>query len=225
VNTHDDAMYLAAQLDLLLPTKKAKKEAMSRILASGIEQLDGILLSAVLAVAARHPHAEQKFGGEVVGVCVRPAIYGTRAFHIMRGDGTSTDFSYIKAVDKPSYRRDVIDACRRGIQYQVDAFKAAQMQGDPVCAITGMPLAYDSAQVHHAPPMFDAMATEWIDANGGPEHLGERLDWRDNQYGAQLHPEDLPSWQQHHATHARLQLVHIYANAGVEAIRRRISAA
>jgi hypothetical protein len=216
----------SAALDLLLPTQKAKREACSRILNSHAVSvpLIGISKIAVLAVAARHDRAEEKFGAGVTAVTVELTLYGKTGFYLHRVDGTKIDFSYIQATASPNSRRDVMAACRLAVEDQIDRFRDERLRADnPTCDITGMPLSIKSAQVHHAPPkMFDVLADEWAATAGGHGRIAEDIDH--GQLGGRLSKRHAKSWQAYHAEHANLQLVHEYANSSVESARRKIGA-
>lgn len=223
VVTLDTALVLAQQLDRIAPTKKAKKAACSAILnAHDVPHtLDHLEQLTVLAVAARHPRAEQKFGSGMVRVVIGLGDRGGRCFYLHREDGSTTDFSFYKAIDNPNRRREVMVACRRAVQQQVDEFRDTQFDaGVPICPLSGWPLAREDSHVHHARHNFDALVEDWVQDWRGMEAVAESLDHSDNQFGARLVGDMLTSWQAYHAAHAVLQLVHWAANQAEENARR-----
>jgi hypothetical protein len=56
--------------------------------------------SFLCALIARHPNATEKAGIGIRHFTVEHAMHGTRCFYLTRHDGTKTDFSYFKCLER-----------------------------------------------------------------------------------------------------------------------------
>lgn len=223
VYTLHEAESLAAELHRTMKTKKAKQEHAKRLLYADELGEGGIRFA--VALLGSHADRAEKIGEGVVDVVARPALYGTRCFHAVRVDGSSTDFSYLKCLTPPLPLQNVTAACRLAVRGQIDAFRRKRMTGNPFCDLTGLPVHSSEAHVHHAPPMFDQLVLGWLEfCEMTPEEMDDELVCGDNVQGL-LIPEPLrQDWLNYHGQAARLQYVHPVANRQVEAARRSIKA-
>lgn len=65
----------------------------------GVE-FDAPLHKFMLEILSRHPEAEQKVGPGVRAIRITTSKYGNRCFEVLRVDGTSAEFSYIKCLKR-----------------------------------------------------------------------------------------------------------------------------
>lgn len=226
--TEHEIRDLAAQFHAARPLKKDKTARAKEVLNNALlnTPLDGGPLNVALAVLAGHPQLSEKVGCGVTQVDVRPAMYGTRGFHITRADGSGTDFSYIKCLQPPSKRQDVHSACRNSLRADMLVIKTYRLAlPEPTCQVTGLPITAENSHVHHGPPMFDVLCDGWAGTVGGHDAIAGRLISGDNVYGNKLDEDDARSWLTYHHARATLLLVHRTANAHIEAARRAIKKA
>lgn len=221
-----DLQQYAESLDATFRTKVAKVERAQAILNGATLDIDlaGDDLAVVLGILAHHPSVAQKVGAGVASIHVSPAKMGSRCFRIVRVDGTTTDFSYIKCLRKTNSKVSVTQACREAVRPQVELVKLHWLWTDGTCQVTGLPISEETCHVHHAPPMFDRLTAEWAASRGGFDAVADRMRSGDNTYGATLSFDDEQSWLTYHDTHAVLQVIHAKANLSIEAARRAIQA-
>lgn len=222
--TEHEARDYAGHFHKAFPKKKDKADRIKTLLNSAPlnARLEGKDLNAAIAILAGHPDLSQKVGVGVVGIEVRPAIHGSRCFHVIRADDSSTDFSYLKCLQPPTPRQEVHAACRNALKADHDLLKVMRLHVHPFCELTGVPVTAENSHVHHAPPMFDTIADSFAEHMGGHDVLAARLESGNNVYGATMLEEDCRAWLTWHAQRAVLQLVHRSANAHIELARRAI---
>lgn len=100
--------------------------------------------------------------------------YSTSSFWVHRTDGTSTDFSYIAAVNgKPKGpSQEFYDACREAVQADLLAAKRRHFQdhgdasGRVPCEITGDLIVFEEAHLDHAWPPFGQIVASFRAARG-----------------------------------------------------------
>lgn len=220
--TEADAIDYAQRLHALYPTKKAKKErAREALYRDALTDGDKRV---VIALLGTHPDRAEKIGCGIADIEVRPAMYGTQGFYLLRADGSGTDFSYLKCLTPPTPRDDVLAACRAAIRDDIEKFRNERLARNPICDLTGVTVI-SNGHVHHAPPMFDVLVDTWAKFAGpGHEVIADACANGDNVYGNQLAEHHRQSWLAFHRTEARLQFVHPTANLGIEALRRKIKA-
>lgn len=93
----------------------------------------------------------------------------TRGFWIVRKDGTSTDFSYIKAIEgRPkSDVEEFKDACFNAISSDLIDMKRKQfdsiadVNGRIPCDITSELISFDEAEIRHANPRFEEIVRKF----------------------------------------------------------------
>jgi hypothetical protein len=113
-----------------------------------------------------HPESDAKVGCGVARFEIRPSDVNPaqRTFWLVRLDGTSTDFSYLKCLTHPTPIQDFKAACRSAAVDRVLAFKNEAFAAASIlpCAVTGVPVGPDSCHIDHAPPWtFDRIASEF----------------------------------------------------------------
>ena len=100
--------------------------------------------------------------------------WSSTGFWVVRTDRTSTDFSYVKAVDgnPKSQSQEFYDACHNAVsrdllhlkQRQFDHFSNAD--GEIECDITGQLVVYADANLSHATPSFGTIVNDYRKAKG-----------------------------------------------------------
>jgi Protein of unknown function (DUF3223) len=114
----------------------------------------------LLWLLARHPDADQKRGAGVIGFGVEELSAGLRRFRIIRVDGSSTDFSFRKCIDKPTSPLRWITAALRVevrdeiLQAKKDYFDThGNADGRVPCQLDcGRLIRIEEADADHAPP-------------------------------------------------------------------------
>jgi hypothetical protein len=161
---------------------------------------------------ARHPRAAEKIGvGVSHFVVTTDAVWHkTRGFVIVRTDGSSTDFSFMKCLNGENLKTLVHEALRGAVVDQILDFKNNEFaRGIVYCVFTHERLTSDSGHVDHAPPnTFDVLARRWMNENnlslGDVQISGPQ----DNNYRRVMTDEEQKSsWQQFHAGHAILRVI------------------
>ena len=100
--------------------------------------------------------------------------WSSPGFWVVRPDRTSTDFSYVKAVDgnPKSQSQEFYDACHNAVsrdllhlkQRQFDHFSNAD--GEIECDITGQLVVYADANLSHADPSFGTIVNDYRKSKG-----------------------------------------------------------
>jgi hypothetical protein len=138
-----------------------------------------------------------------------------RTFMILRLDGTTTDFSYLKCISAPGAHvlvhktlryevsQDILEARQRYFAANADE------HGRVPCRLTGVMVSIDQARADHAPPYtFHALATTFLLARKViPDEtlLGPSVD---NQYGRKLRDRTLAAdWRAFHHELAHLRVI------------------
>lgn len=202
--------------DFTFPSRKAAEESIKAILAGAALQtpLVGDEDALLRGLVACHPAAAEKIGPGIRHIDVRIIEYGQRGFWLTRVDGSSTDFSYRKALDgAPSHRTLVLGALRREIRGQVEQFRADYFATDPNpwCELTDQPLFNNpDSHVDHIRP-FVEIAEEWVRQAGGWDRLETKP--ADDGIGRILADRAAAvDWRGWHARHAHLRVIHRSAN-------------
>ena len=165
-----------------------------------------------------HPESEAKVGVGISHFTIeRDQEWGTtRHFVIIRGDGSSTDFSFHTCIDGTNSRQDRYSAMRNAVANQVLDFKASEFSGDllPTCFYLNCTLTESEAHVdHEAPLTFHVLANAWLNASGLDLDGLELVDNADNQWIRKLrHQDQIKSWQEFHLRRAKLRIISKRAN-------------
>lgn len=199
------------------PSKAAAEEALREILYR--YPLGRVPLGDdhdfLVAAVDNHPSAELKRGTGIAYFLVRSHLYGTRAFFIQRTDGSITDFSFRKCVDKnlSAPRASLLQALRAEVNPDIADFKSQwfDMHGDEhrriKCPVSGDMIGFDEAHADHMPPFeFIVLATCWIAARGITP--GRGLVTTTDMQPPSLTDRDLAAhWITFHHSLARFQIV------------------
>jgi hypothetical protein len=196
---------------LRFPTKRDAELHIRDILRTRRGVLVGEDDAVVRDLAARHPDAASKIGTGIASVRVEVFEHGRPCFWIVRTDGSTTDFSYRRALSPPTRRNDVMAAMRGLVSDQIEAFAASRPVG-AVCPYTGIPLPPGTGEVHHRTTAFVHMVEDFLRSEGRTVD-GTALRSADGAAGRTLADRGLAlRWRDYHAEHADLVLVHPGAN-------------
>lgn len=106
---------------------------------------DDLFLREILKL---HPEYYLKKGCGIKGFFRKKNIYGKMGFYILRFDGTTTDFSFIKCISNPKKHNEYKMACRNSIKYFLKKFSTTN----------------DNIIHHHFKP-FKIIYSEWFEIN------------------------------------------------------------
>jgi hypothetical protein len=140
------------------------------------ERLTGAKFLLVLGVLAKHPHADEKLEGGMIGLTVAFNVSSdgrySRGFQIIRPDGAYIDFSYRDALGTDAALKETIDSAgRNAVKESIVGFKqkAFALALKVPCAVTGIMVIWEDADVHHAEPWpFEKIVATFVEQNGEP---------------------------------------------------------
>lgn len=168
----------------------------------------------LLSLLSRHPRSERKVGCGVNMFIVSKAPYGgfgSRCFHVVREDGSSTDFSYMTCIKGKvkTLHQEYLDAARHAIEPYVFAFRDKALANKPKCPHTGIELTQRNSHADHKPPwLFKNIASAFLDEN----KMTPSYDWisepSDNQSRATLLGDANENFCVFHNDRADLELIH-----------------
>jgi hypothetical protein len=169
------------------------------------------------ALIERHPEADQKIGVGIAYFTTHVTPYNNRAFLIVRADGSSTDFSFLKCLDDkaPSILSEVVKALRAEVDEDIRRAKAAYFaehadaEGKVPCPLTGKLVTINEADADHAEPYrFQTLAITFLKANRIELSAGLITAPADNQYQRRLLDRNLASeWIAFHHDLACIRIV------------------
>lgn len=148
-------------------TKKEIKQRMSDILKAPIHECKAEEYDFVLSVLKKHHDWRNKSKGQNIRIVTRIATYGTKCFWLVREDGTSTDISYLQALNgKPSSRQDIAKACRNAVKDIIAAARKKVNLGVDRCPYTNEILTAQNLHIDHYNLKFSELVDYWIDLYG-----------------------------------------------------------
>lgn len=206
-------------LDGELYTKTDAKRRCQALLWEGplSTPLEGHDAQFVTDLFRRHPDAERKIGAGIAFFTVEPTKFGARGFILHRIDGTTTDWSYPKALTPPSHEQYAREAMRHAVEHQIFAYRdRAFANVDQIqCPISGEWVGKLACHIDHAWPItFLHLADKWAVRAGGYEAVQHGSG--DNQFGRRMTDvEQRDSWLAYHLERAQLRVVSPNANVGV----------
>jgi len=171
----------------------------------------------VIDLLQQHPDAAQKIGcgASHIYVAETPA-YHTRCFHLVRQDGSETDFSYLECIRATAHDKKVRQALRYAIAAQIFAYKRAAFDASPIiiCPDTGERLAFMTAHVdHRAPLTFERLVADFLAAEGLTFEAIDLIPQADLAYRDELADAQLcERWLAYHLAHAELEIISPTAN-------------
>lgn len=199
--------------NLVFTTKKAAKDFVREIISrnnvkQSLEGDDFLFVSDLLAI---HPESEQKIGGGIsrIFVDLDAQYQRNKCFYLEWRDGSSTDFSWLSCIDGRNIRREIFDAFRNSIAYQIDNFKAEQLPAGLTCPYTNESLHNGNSHVDHESPLtFYVLVSGFIKKESINISDVEISDPEDNQFTASLIDEQfIERWQQYHLSTAKLRVI------------------
>lgn len=159
--------------------------------------------SDLLDLLETHPEVTEKVGVGIESIRVTKLKYNTKAFELVRFDGSTEFFSYTKRINAP--KNDFTkfrEACRQVIQedlrkVKLQYFEKYSKKGKVKCQETGSLSKYEELNVDHRQPNtfsvivdrfielndIDIQRIEYIPVDGGPNELAdEELKTKFKQY-------------------------------------------
>jgi hypothetical protein len=159
--------------------------------------------SDLLDLLETHPEVTEKVGVGIESIKVAKLKYNTKAFELVRFDGSTEFFSYTKRINAP--KNDFTkfrEACRQVIQedlrkVKLEYFEKYSKKGQVKCQETGCLSKYEELNVDHRQPNtfsvivdrfielnnIDIQRIEYIPVDGGPNELAdEELKTKFKQY-------------------------------------------
>ncbi len=116
-----------------------------------------------------HPSADEKIGCGVKSIRKIISSYGNNAFEIVRGDGTTTDFSFYHCISPKNEKHDFYMACREAVYPYISEFKKNQFRnktnydGTITCPLTLEKCTIETAHVDHEPHnTFKDIVDKWL---------------------------------------------------------------
>ena len=166
-----------------------------------------------------HPHGNKKIGPGVECMWAQPCAMNngkTRQFWLRRTDGTETDFSYLRCINRQSKRQDFYEACRRTVADQIISFRNQYFRNNPnaVCPVTGTSLSPNNCHVDHCEPQtFKRLADEFLDKYEIDLKKVKLSSGIDGELSSQFVDQGLADrWAQYHRKHAALRVIGKEAN-------------
>jgi len=159
------------------PTKDAAKAHIRALLARYApgDLVEGDDHATLMELTLRHPRADEKVGAGIDRFRVVLGPYGkSRAYEVLRTDGTETDISFPKCVDgDPPHRTLVLRSLRLVVEPDVNALRQRLFRsligpdGRLPCELTGERLLPTEGHLDHiAPHTFLRLATLFLEAHG-----------------------------------------------------------
>lgn len=188
------------------------------------DTLDEIDFRFVLGVLEMHPKFSDKIGCGAKSIIIETdkKFNKTRHFTVIRLDGTSIDFSYIKCLDQkddtalPLFRK----AGRAAIAPQMLAFRIKEFQsysdkdGLIMCPIKGIKVSSKEAHVDHEPPnTFDSIVMAFIKENNIDPSEIKYEDSNDNEFEKRFVDKALENrFRKYHEEKAKLRITSASGN-------------
>jgi hypothetical protein len=159
--------------DQTFPSKKAADCFLKLILDHGngyvVTQEEFAVLDDLLS---RHPEAETKRGCGVSTYFVdrAPKYHWQSCFHLMRTDGTCTDFSRHSCLKPDNARTAVLRALRDAVDEDILVAKKRKFEelgGKVRCPLTGLDLGWKDCHADHKQPQtFEMLGSAFVTALG-----------------------------------------------------------
>lgn len=165
-----------------------------------------------------HPHAQQKIGPGILYFTVEMDSLWKRSKHfsIVRIDGTSTDFSYLKCITRPKNNLSVFcQAARSAISDQITDWKRSQWLANTEvsCSICGKQLEFRSCHVDHYPLRFNKLIQNFIQFYDIDILSVAYVDPKDNDLGRSFKDLEFShSFAQFHSANMTLRLTCSHCN-------------
>ena len=159
----------------------------------------------------RHPEAKDKIG---VGVRnffrVKSSSFASSCFHLIRHDGSRTDFSYKSCVTKasPTLEQYFYKACRNTITPRLHSAKEALFElGNVKCFETGESISFGDSVYRHTSPLFRELVNDFVKLNKIVISEDMFIKNMDMQYSTDFSNESLAlMFDEFHKAHAQLEI-------------------
>lgn len=179
------------------------------------KMLEGKWLLVVDDVLKGHQDYKQKVGKGTyqIGVTTCPVNPKNKHFYILREDGSSTDFSYLKALTTPSHATDMKKALRATVKVQTMVYKEKYFNENAVgkycrCPETGLKITLKTSHLDHYPVQFDEIVSDWLKLNKLKAKDVELEPTKDNEVNTYLVDKELEkSFHDYHLKVAQYRVV------------------
>jgi len=146
--------------------------------------------------------------------------YGKGEFEIIRKDGSTTDFSYVKCITPRNKEYYVKSACRNAISPDILEFKVKYFrenkdnEGKILCPLTKQKIAINESHVDHAPPnTFEFIFRNWKKDRGIDSGSIEIIGGEDGEEKKSFKNHELTkSFIKYHNERANLRVVSAIGN-------------
>ena len=199
------------------PSKIAADRYLKLVLAKGngyvVTENEFSLLNDLLN---RHPEAETKRGcGVSTFIVDRAPEYGWQScFHVVRIDGSSTDFSKNACLRPDNPRTEVLSCLRRVVADDIQAAKKRMFDergGMITCPITGIDLSWEQCHADHEQPMtFEVICTCYVEGHQGIsfDEFRRRYVVHADNSTPRVVDEQRQEFAKYHNRIARIRLIH-----------------
>ncbi len=203
--------------DRLYETQKAALDAIctvrENILRNGAPSIeeDEFLRDLV----ALHPNSDRKVGAGIKRFEVR-RVFQNLGFHIIRIDGTDTDFGFKKCVKSAPPQTVVLSAMRYAVINQKNEARERAFGSSLtlICPITGTVMTREDCHVDHYDPTFIELANAFAAMVGGYQSIVTTS--RDRDVGQRLQDAATDAaWCEYHAANAHLRVISKPANLSI----------
>jgi len=117
----------------------------------------------LISVFKNHSDWDSKKGSNPKDIIIEKTSWGNNCFFILREDGTKTDISYIKALTKPSHKKEVLIALRYAVKDEIYNYRLNNIVfGETKCAISNEILFKDNTHIDHYNLTFNELAKNWL---------------------------------------------------------------
>lgn len=150
-------------------------------------------LTDILELLETHPRIKEKIGVGIENIRIAKLQYNTKAFELVRTDGSTEYFSYTKRINAPKTDFTKFrEACRKAIQedlrnVKLSYFDRYSKKGQVKCQETAELMKYEELNVDHRQPntfsvivdrfvelnQIDIKKVNYIQVDGGPNELAD----------------------------------------------------
>lgn len=197
-------------------SKKKLLNYCKYVLNSRVDFLEGEHLEVLKGVLELHEDYDSKVGKGDFKLGIRPCPVNprNRQFYILRSDGTNTDFSYVKCINKPSKATSLKKALRNLVMDQVMGYKEdyfnknKDYNGYVICPVTKLKINKKSSHLDHYELQFNEIVKLWIEKEGIDTKNITLVKSGDNDYDMDIKEENIrESFYNFHKEHASYRVV------------------
>ena len=132
-----------------------------------------------------HPKHESKIGCGIKDFFIKKTIYNNLGFNIVRFDGSTTDFSFMKCINPKNKLSKIKCACRNAISTTIQKLKTDK-----------------NKVIHHQKISFDTLVNRWMKINNLDLSINKSED--NNQETYFINKETIISFIKYHDSNAIL---------------------